>query len=81
MTKDQINTEAKRLARNMVKAELKRQKVKISFVEVSAISKAVRFLLKHEPDIFDRAKRNLKRLYDIKRRNTKRWRKALERLP
>jgi hypothetical protein len=81
MTKDEINTEARRLARNIIKVELKRQEIKISLVEASAMSKAVKHLLKHEPNIFDQAKRNLKRLYDIKRRNAKRWRKALERLP
>jgi hypothetical protein len=81
MTKDEIDTEAKRLARNLVKAELKAQNIKVSYVEASQISKAVRHLLKHEPEITKQAKRNLKRLYDIKRRNVKRWRKALEKMP
>ena len=58
---ESVKTEARRLARAFVKAELKRQGVKVSHVEASEITKAAYYLLHCEPSIIADAKRNLKK--------------------
>lgn len=58
--KQEVVTEARRMARNIVKRELKRAKIKISDVEASAVSKATDALLKHEPNIYDEAAKEIK---------------------
>lgn len=62
-----VTTEARRLARNLVKDEMKRQGIKISHVEASEITKAANELLAadtkpHEdgtPNLYEQAKANL----------------------
>lgn len=54
-----VKTEAMRLARNLVKDELKRQKIKISHVEASEITKAARELLEASPELIEQATANL----------------------
>lgn len=54
-----VRTESLRLARNMVKEELKRQGIKISDVEASNITKVAIRLLKTDSDIIKKARRNL----------------------
>lgn len=52
----EIMTEARRIARNLVKEELKRSGVKVSYVESSEITKAANALLAADPDIIEQAK-------------------------
>lgn len=54
-----VMTEARRLARNLVKDEMKRQGIKISHVEASEITKAANALLDEDPSIVETAKANL----------------------
>lgn len=61
ITRTQVRAEAMRMARKIVKAELKRQKIKISYVESSDITKAARYILANEPSITRTAKRRLQR--------------------
>jgi hypothetical protein len=68
MTKEGIKTEALRIARAFVKAELKRQGIKVAFVEASEISEASRYLVKADPDILRIAKNNLRRIEYRKRK-------------
>ena len=52
----EVMTEARRIARNLVKEELKRSGVKVSYVESSEITKAANALLAADPDIIEQAK-------------------------
>lgn len=54
-----VRTEAMRLARNLVKDEMKRQGIKISHVEASEITKAAKELLEAMPDLIETAKANI----------------------
>lgn len=54
-----VMTEARRLARNLVKDEMKRQGIKISHVEASEITKAANALLAEDPSLIETAKANL----------------------
>jgi hypothetical protein len=56
-----VMTEARRLARNLVKDEMKRQGIKISHVEAKEITKAANDVLSSEtgPSIIEMAKANL----------------------
>ena len=54
-----VMTEARRLARNLVKDEMKRQGIKISHVEASEITKAANALLEEDPSLIETAKANL----------------------
>jgi hypothetical protein len=60
--KREIATEARRIARNLIKKELKRNKVDLSQVPASSITKAVSELLVEQPNIFDEARRNMQKL-------------------
>lgn len=55
-----VMTEARRLARNLVKDQLKAMKVKISYVEASEITKAANALIAANPDIVKQAEASLK---------------------
>lgn len=50
-----VMTEARRIARNLVKDELKRQGVKVSYVEASEITKAANALIAADPEIIKQA--------------------------
>jgi hypothetical protein len=52
----EVMTEARRIARNLVKAQLKQAGVKISYVESSEITKAANALLAADPSILEQAK-------------------------
>lgn len=52
----EVQTEARRIARNLVKAQLKAAGVKISYVESSEITKAANALLAADPSILEQAK-------------------------
>lgn len=54
-----VQTEARRLARNLVKDALKAAKIKISTVEAKEITAAANALLAEDPSIFEKAKANL----------------------
>lgn len=54
-----VMTEARRLARNLIKDEMKRQGIKISHVEASEITKAANALLAEDPALIETAKANL----------------------
>lgn len=55
-----INMHAKLIARNLVKAELKRQGIKVSWIEASELTRAANHLLECEPDIYELAERAVK---------------------
>lgn len=55
-----VMTEARRLARNIIKDEMKRQGIKISHVEASEITKAANALLAEDASIVEQAEANLK---------------------
>jgi hypothetical protein len=55
-----VMTEARRLARNLVKDELKKSGVKISYVEASEITKAANALIAADPSIIKAAEDSLK---------------------
>ena len=57
----EIMTEARRIARNLVKEELKRSGVKVSYVESSEITKAANALLAADPDIIEQAKEEVEK--------------------
>lgn len=63
-----LNTEAMRLAKNLVKDAMKAQKIKISTVKASDITAAARIILEGEqgPAIFEQAKQNLAERDSIK---------------
>lgn len=54
-----VKTEAMRLARNLVKDEIKRQGGKISHYEASEITKAAKDLLEQDDSLLEQAKTNL----------------------
>jgi hypothetical protein len=54
-------TEARRIARNLVKEELKRSGVKVSYVESSEITKAANALLAADPDIIKQAEEEVEK--------------------
>jgi hypothetical protein len=54
-----VKTEAMRLARNLVKDEMKRAGIKISHVKSSEITAAAKELLEAMPDLIEQAKANL----------------------
>lgn len=54
-----VKTEAMRIARNIVKDELKRQKIKISHVDAKDITAAAKALMESEPEIVKQAEANL----------------------
>lgn len=55
-----VMTEARRLARNLVKDEMKRQGIKVSYVEASEITKAANALLAAQPELIEQAKEAIK---------------------
>jgi hypothetical protein len=57
----EIMTEARRIARNLVKEELKRSGVKVSYVESSEITKAANALLAADPDIIKQAEEEVEK--------------------
>ena len=54
-----VMTEARRIARNLVKDEMKRLKIKVSHIEASAITQAANGLIADHPEIIEQAKANL----------------------
>lgn len=54
-----VMTEARRLARNLVKDEMKRQGIKVSHVEASEITKAANALLEADDSIIKQAEQNI----------------------
>jgi hypothetical protein len=54
-----VMTEARRLAKNIIKDEMKRNKIKISHVEPKEITAAANALLAEDPSIIETAKANL----------------------
>lgn len=54
-----INTEAMRLARNLVKDQIKAQGLKISHYEAAEITKAAKVLIENDPSIVEMATANL----------------------
>ena len=57
----EVTTEAMRVARNVVKDELKKNGIKISHVEASAITKAAKELLAADPSYIENAKEEIER--------------------
>jgi len=57
----EVMTEARRIARNLVKEELKRSGVKVSYVESSEITKAANALLAADPDIVKQAEEEVEK--------------------
>jgi len=57
----EVMTEARRIARNLVKEELKRSGVKVSYVESSEITKAANALLAADPDIIKQAEEEVEK--------------------
>jgi len=55
-----VMTEAMRLARNLVKDAMKANKIKISTVKASEITKAAKLYIESEPSIIKQAEENLK---------------------
>jgi len=51
-----VNTEAMRLARNLVRDTMKREGIKVSYVEASAITAAAKTLLETNPALIEQAK-------------------------
>lgn len=56
-----VNTEAMRIARNLVKDEMKRLGIKISHVEASEITKAAKEYIAADPSIIEQAKAELEK--------------------
>lgn len=54
-----VMTEARRIAKALVKDEMKRQKIKVSYVEASEITKAANALIAANPAIVEQAKANI----------------------
>lgn len=54
-----VMTEARRIARNLVKDEMKRQKIKVSYVDAKDITAAANALIAANPDIVEQAKATL----------------------
>lgn len=57
----EVMTEARRIARNLVKEELKRSGVKVSYIESSEITKAANALLASDPDIIAQAEEEVEK--------------------
>lgn len=57
----EVMTEARRIARNLVKEELKKAGVKVSYVESSEITKAANALLATEPSIIKEAQEEVEK--------------------
>jgi hypothetical protein len=57
----EVTTEAMRVARNVVKDELKKNNIKISHVEASEITKAAKALLAADPSYIENAKDEIER--------------------
>lgn len=57
----EVMTEARRIARTLVKDELKRSGVKVSYVESSEITKAANVLLADNPQILEQAKEEVEK--------------------
>jgi hypothetical protein len=57
----EVMTEARRMAKALVKEELKRSGVKVSYVESSEITKAANALLADQPEIIEDAKKEVER--------------------
>lgn len=55
-TSGKVMTEALRIARAMIKDQLKAKKVKVSLIAASEITKAAKALVAQSPDILDKAK-------------------------
>jgi len=55
-----VMTEAKRIARNLVKDAMKRKGIKVSYVEASEITKAAVALIESDPNIIVSAEANLR---------------------
>jgi len=56
----EIMAQAMMIARRIVKDELKRQEVKISWVDAEQITKAAKHLIEHEPKIIKAAKAEIR---------------------
>lgn len=54
-----VMTEARRIARNLVKDEMKKQKIKVSYVAASEITKLANALIAANPAIVDQAKESI----------------------
>ncbi len=54
-----VMTEARRLAKNLVKDEMKRQGLKVSHVEASEITKAANAMIEARPELLDMARASL----------------------
>lgn len=54
-----VMTEARRLARNMVKDEMKRQGIKVSYVDSKDITAAANTLIAENPSIIEEAKKSI----------------------
>jgi len=54
-----VMTEARRLAKNLIKDEMKRQGIKVSHVEASEITKAANQLLEADASLIEQATKNL----------------------
>lgn len=61
-----VMTEARRLARNIVKDAMKREGIKVSYVEASEITKAANALLTAQPDLIEQAKANIEERSKVK---------------
>jgi hypothetical protein len=57
----EVMTEARRIARNLVKEELKRSGIKVSYVESSEITKAANALMAEQPAIMRQAEEEVER--------------------
>ena len=61
-----VMTEARRLARNLVKDAMKREGIKVSHVEASEITKAANALLAAQPELIEQAKTSLEERGKVK---------------
>jgi len=66
LSNEEVMTQARAIARGLIKAELKRQGVKLSYVEASQITKAAKHLIELEPKVIKIARRKI-RLRDRKK--------------
>ncbi len=60
-----VMTEARRLAKNLVKDEMKRQGVRVSHVDASEITKAANALIEASPDLLKQAAENLAKRAEV----------------
>lgn len=54
-----VNTEAMRLARNIIKDAMKREKIKVSYVEAAEITKMAKAYLTSNPELIEQAKASI----------------------